>query len=72
MNPNPVNPLNDLNPNLGIKIQLRIDRKIFFQQRIVSLLGAERMGDVMRSPHPFILPIINYHTSCNIYIFILF
>ena len=71
MNPNPYPPLQNLNPNQGITIHLHIDRKIFFQQRIVSLFGAERLGEILESPHPFILPIIHYHHSCNIHIFIL-
>ena len=71
MNPNPIPTLANLNPNLGITVFIHIDRKVFFQQRLVSLFGAERLGEIINSPHPFILPLINYHNSCNIYIFIL-
>ena len=71
MIPNNPPPLNALNPNRGIRIQIRIDHKMFFQQRIVALLGAQTLAEVLASPHPFILPLIHYHNSCDVYIFIL-
>ena len=41
-------------------------------QRIVHLFGPERLGEVMSSPNPIILPLINYHMSLDVHIFILF
>ena len=55
-----------------IWINIHIDRKIFFQQRIVYMFGAERLGEILQSPLPVIIPVINYETSFDVHIFILF
>ena len=71
MIPNNPPPLNVLNPNQGIRVQIQIDHKVFYQQHIVFLFGATRLGEILASPHPFILPLIFYHTSCDVFIFFL-
>ena len=54
-----------------IKINVWIDRKIFYQQRIVYLFGVEALTEVMNSPDPIILPILNYHLGFDVSIIIL-
>lgn len=56
----------------AIRINVHVDRKIFFQQRIVFMFGADRLGEVLASPEPIILPLINYETSFDVHVFILF
>lgn len=55
-----------------IQIHVHIDRKIFFQQRIVFLFGAERLREILESPDPIILPFLMYEHSFDMYVFILF
>ena len=62
----------NFNTQSGIQICLHVSYKVLFQERIVSLFGAQRLHEILNSPHPFILPFVNYGTICNIYIFILF
>ena len=45
--------------------------KMFFQQRMVAMFGLKRMQEVMASNEPFIMPLIYYQHSFDIYIFIL-
>lgn len=54
-----------------IRINVCISRKIHFQQRIVLLFGPERLGEILRSPNPVILPLIDYNLSFDVHIFIL-
>ena len=56
----------------AIKINVHVDRKIFFQQCIVFMFGADRLEEALASPHPIILPLINYETSFDVHVFILF
>ena len=56
----------------SIRVNICIDRKIFYQQRMVLLFGPERLREVLESPDPIILPILDYTTSFNVHIFILF
>lgn len=56
----------------AIRINVHIDRKILFQQRIVFLFGAEALGDILQSPNPIILPIVDYNISFDVHVFILF
>ena len=54
-----------------INVRVCISRKMHFMQRIVFLFGPERLGEILASPEPVILPLINYHTSFNVHVFIL-
>ena len=54
-----------------IEIRVCISQKIHFMQRIALMFGPERLGEVLASPNPVILPLINYQTSFNVFIFIL-
>lgn len=54
-----------------IRVNICISRKIHFQQRIVLLFGAERLGEILRSPEPVILPLIDYNISFDVHVFIL-
>ena len=56
----------------AIRVNVHIDRKIFFQQRIVFLFGAAKLREILVSPNPIILPIIDYSVSFDVHIFILF
>lgn len=55
-----------------IQIHVHVDRKVFFQQRIAFLFGAERLREILESPQPIILPLIMYEHSFDVSIFILF
>ena len=55
-----------------LRVNVHVDRKIFFQQRIVYMFGPERLGEILQSPLPVIFPVINYETSFDVNIFILF
>ena len=54
-----------------IQINVCISRKIHFMQRIALMFGPARLGEVLNSPNPVILPLINYETNFNVHIFIL-
>ena len=56
----------------AIRVNVHIDRKIFFQQRIALLFGAELLRDILQSPNPIILPIVDYTISFDVHVFILF
>ena len=75
-NPPPPNPLviqfHQFHWVHAIRINVHIDRKIFYQQRIVFLFGAERLREILVSPDPIILPILDYTVSFDVHIFILF
>lgn len=55
-----------------IRINVHVDRKIFFQQRIVYMFGPARLGEILASPLPVVIPIIDYATSFDVNVFILF
>lgn len=55
-----------------IRINVQVDRKIFYQQRIVYMFGPEILGEILASPLPVIIPIINYENSLDVHVFILF
>ncbi len=55
-----------------ICINIHVDRKIFYQQRIVFMFGPDRLGEILASPLPVIIPIINYETSFDVHVFVLF
>lgn len=56
----------------NIRVNVCISRKIHFQQRIVFLFGPERLREILLSPDPIILPLIDYTVSFDMHIFILF
>ena len=56
----------------AIRINVHIDRKIFFHQRIAMLFGAQVLGEILQSPDPIILPIVDYTFSFDVHVFILF
>lgn len=53
------------------KVTFILDRKIFFQQRMVATFGLERMQEIFASPEPFIFPMLSYHDSFDVYIYVL-
>lgn len=55
-----------------ICINVQVDRKVFYQQRIVFMFGPERLREILESPFPVIIPIINYEVSFDVHIFVLF
>ena len=54
-----------------IRINICISQKIHFQQCIAFLFGVEALGEILRSPPPIILPLIDYDTSFDVHVFIL-
>lgn len=55
----------------NLTIRVTVSRKINFMQRIALLFGSEVLREVLTSPNPVILPLINYETSFDVFIFIL-
>ena len=45
--------------------------KIFFQQRLALTFGADRLVEINASPQPFLLPLLDYNLTFDVYIFIL-
>ena len=56
----------------SIRINVHVDRKIFYHQRIVYMFGLERLGKILESPIPVVIPIINYELSFDVTILILY
>jgi len=56
----------------AIRINVHIDRKIFFQKCVVFMFGTNKLGEIFASPNPIILPLINYETSFDVHVFIPF
>ena len=73
--------MNNHNPHRGnffhfhsvqsIRVNIWISRKIHFQQRIVFLFGPERLREILLSPDPIILPLIDYNFSFDVNVVIL-
>ena len=59
-------------PVQRIQINVHVDRRIFYHQRIVYMFGPQRLGEILASPQLVIIPIINYETSFDVHVFILF
>lgn len=55
----------------SITVDICISNKIHFQQRIVQLFGLQSLQEILNSPQPVILPILDYTRSFNVIIFIL-
>ena len=56
---------------IGLILAILLDKNIFFQQRMVTIFGLERMQEFMASDEPFIMPIIHYKHSFDVFLFIL-
>ena len=56
----------------SIRINVHVDRKIFYHQRIVYMFGPERLGEIWESQIPVIIPIITYELSFDVTILILY
>ena len=55
-----------------IRINVHVDRKIFLQQSIVFLFGDEILREILESPNPIILSIVDYaHLFVDVHVFIL-
>ena len=52
-------------------VKIILDRKMFFQQRMVAMFGAARMGEIFALNEPFILPLILHENSFDVYTHIL-
>ena len=55
-----------------IQINVHVDRKIFFQQRIVFMFGPQVLGEILASPLPVVIPMIHYKHSFDMHVFTLF
>ena len=53
------------------KVIFILDRKMFFQQRMVATFGFERMQQIFSFSEPFIFPMVSYHDSFDVYIYVL-
>ena len=56
----------------SIRINVHVDRKIFYHQRIVYMFGPKRLGKILESPILVVIPIINYELSFDVNILILY
>ena len=54
--------------NISVHMQLKIN----FQQRIAFLFGPAVLAQVLATPHPVIVPLLDYTHSFNVQIFILY
>ena len=55
-----------------IQINVHVDRKVFYQQRLVYMFGLQRLREILESPLPVIIPFILYEHSFDVNVFILF
>ena len=58
-------------PQRTQKVIFILDRKMFFQQRMVATFGYNKMQEIFSSPEPFIFPMISYENSFDVYIYVL-
>ena len=56
----------------SIGINVHLDQKIFYHQRIVYMFGPERLGEILELQIPVIISIINYELSFDVTILILY
>ena len=72
MNPNHPFPRGQAYAPQRVQImRIVLDRKMFYQQRMHALFGAERVREINASPEPFILPIVDHPLSFDVTIFVL-
>ena len=58
-------------PHFELHVVILFGLKINHQQRIVSLFGIECLAEVLRSPHPLLLSILDYHEDWDVHILVL-
>ena len=68
---NPIVPNQPFQPHFELHVVILFGLKINNQQCIVSLFGAEHLDEVLRSPHPLLLPILVYHETWDVRILVL-
>ena len=56
----------------SMHINVHVDQKIFYHQRIVYMFGPERLGEILELQISVIIPIINYEMSFDVTILILY
>ena len=59
-------------PQGVISIRVVFDQKFYHVERLERLFGRERILEVITSPEPFFFPSLNYPTSFDVVIFILY
>ena len=52
-------------------IRVILDRKMHYQQVIMSMFGRERLHEINMSDQPFILPLIHHNVSFDVWIYVL-
>ena len=70
----PNNPIRQNEPYQFVpftSIHVVLSCKIFFQQRLALTFGADRLAEINASPQPFLLPLLDYSHTFDVYIFIL-
>ena len=58
-------------PHFELHVVILFGLKINHQQRIVTLFGIECLAEILRSPHPLFLPILDYRETWDVRIFVL-
>lgn len=61
-----------LQRNMQLKVVVMAALKVHFQQQIVMNFGAARLREILDSPDPFILPILDYRITWDVVILVLF
>ena len=68
---NPFVPNQPFQPHFELHVVILFGLKINHQQCIVSLFGAKHLGEVLRFPHPLLLPILDYRETWDVRILVL-
>ena len=55
-----------------IQINVHVDRKIFYHQRLAFMFGPQQLREILEFPLPVIIPFILYEHSFDVNVFILF
>ena len=63
---NPFVPNQPFQPHFELHVVILFGLKINHQQCIVSLFRTKHLEEILRSPHPLFLSILDYHESWNI------
>ena len=61
-----------LTPIARQDVRIIVSAKFRFQRTILRMFGPKRLAAINASVDPFILPIIRYDISFDVYIFVLF
>ena len=70
----PNQPFNEGRPYAPQRVQairVILDRKMHYQQVIMSMFGRERLHEINMSDQPFILPLIHHNVSFAVWIYVL-